>query len=107
MNRRNVRDGDWDELVAPLKQLAFINEAVNSYEVDQTGLYYDPETKEFAIVSATGCSCWNGEAYIERCKTFEEVETALRTKDLLPLYLSLHGADELITEARKVLSETE
>lgn len=33
----------------------------DSYSIDENGIYYDPRTETFIWLSASGCSCWDGD----------------------------------------------
>lgn len=48
-----------DDRVKQLQELAFIDESAE-YEVDTNGIYYDPKTHKFVLLSCSGCSCWDG-----------------------------------------------
>lgn len=88
----------WDDRVEQLKKLAFIDES-ERYKVDQTGIFYDPLTTKFVLLTATGCSCWDGEYDEERFDSLDSLETSLITdsRDHNP---TLMGVRVLMAEAR-------
>lgn len=93
----------WEEATGALTQLAYIDEA-DSYEVDQAGIYFDPATREFVLVTASGCSCWEGDCDVERFPTMDALEVALinDTREYNP---TLKGAQELIADAHEAFEK--
>jgi hypothetical protein len=88
---------------AELIELAFIDQS-ESYEVDMTGIFYDPKTKNFAILTASGCSCWEGEGEETQHATFDEVEKELLGLPDRQYRPTLAGAEQLLVEARTKLN---
>lgn len=90
---------DWTDRTQQLEELAFIDEGA-AYEVDQAGIYRDPTTKKLVLLTATGCSCWEGDYDEEQYDSLAELEDALvnRKRTYNP---TLAGVTELVTEARK------
>ena len=43
-----------------LVELASYDESA-SYEVDMGGIYWDPSAKKYCFITASGCSCWDGQ----------------------------------------------
>lgn len=43
------------------------------YSIDENGIYYDPRTELFVWLSASGCSCWDGEYSETTYDTLEEL----------------------------------
>ena len=43
-----------------LVELASYDESA-SYEVDMGGIYWNPSTKKYCFITASGCSCWDGQ----------------------------------------------
>lgn len=64
--------GNKDEIIP----VASIDES-EDYEVDITEIYFDKTTKGFLLVTASGCSCWDGEYDEERYVSFEALKSAL------------------------------
>lgn len=93
---------DYDDRKSELKTLAFIDEA-DSYEVDENGIYTDGE--KFYLLSASGCSCWDGEFDEVEYNSFEELKQALLGDegDGYRYCPSLEGARQLIKEAEEAL----
>jgi hypothetical protein len=89
----------WDTIKEGLVELAFIDEA-DSYEVDQCLIGFDKATGKFALITATGCSCWDGEADREDFNSLEELESSLINSDRT-YSPSINGAKSLILEAKK------
>lgn len=75
-----------------------------SYEVDVTQIYYDKLDKMFVLITASGCSCWDGDCDEEKFKTLEELEKSLVTDDRT-YNPTLMGAKELIKEAKEKWTE--
>ena len=58
---------DWE-------QIAFIDESAD-YEVDQTAIF---KTKSgFALATATGCSCWDGDWEVSKFRKIERLFEAI------------------------------
>jgi hypothetical protein len=92
---RDVFDG--------LVQLAEIDES-ERYEIDTTDICYDPDTKEFVLLTASGCSCWDGEYEEQRFGTFKALEDSLLGNgDDRRYNPSLKGAEQLLQEAREAI----
>lgn len=85
-----------------LRELAFLDEA-DSYEVDETGIYTD-EVK-FYLLTASGCSCWDGDYDEAVFDDFESLKNFLLSEDLPRYNPSLNGAKELIAEAERNLGK--
>lgn len=84
-----------------LKQLAFIDEA-DAYEVDEVGIYTDGNI--FYILSASGCSCWDGDYDEEIFNDFESLKNFLLGNGEMNRYNpSINGAKSLIEEAERNL----
>jgi hypothetical protein len=94
---------DYNRRVGELTCLAFIDES-EPYEVDMNGIYTDGD--KFYIISASGCSCWDGEYEESAYDSFEELKDALNTDDVSSYNPSLKGIEILIKEAESNLSNT-
>lgn len=81
-------------------ELVMIDES-EPYEVDEAHVLYYP-SKTFALKTASGCSCWDGEYDYENFDTLEQMEESLFTVDRR-YSPTLVGARQLIAEARKAL----
>lgn len=92
---------EYDDRRASLRELAFVDEA-DSYEVDEVGIYTDGG--KFYILSASGCSCWDGDYDEEIFDDFESLKTFLLNEDMQRYNPSLNGAKALIAEAESNLS---
>ena len=66
----------WDEVVRNLRELAYIDEA-HPYEIDQTFVGMDKEGI-FYLVTASGCSCWEGSCCVEKFSSLVELFNSLR-----------------------------
>lgn len=91
----------WDDRVGELEQLAYVDEA-DSWEVDRTGIFRDPKTGKLALLTASGCSCWDGEFFEEQHATLAALAAALLTTDRTH-NPTLKGAEALVAEARAAL----
>jgi len=82
-----------------LEHLATVDEA-DRYEVDEAHVYRSKKTGKLLLVTASGCSCWNGDYNEETYDSLDELEYALvhRERDYNP---SLSGVDSLMAQARK------
>lgn len=78
-------------------ELALLDESA-SYEVDMTEVHYDPETEELVLLTATGCSCWDGDYNEERFKNLESLKQSLLKEDR-QYNPSFKGAEQLVKEA--------
>lgn len=92
---------NYDEKRAGLQELAFVDEA-GSYEVDEVGIYTDGG--KFYLLSASGCSCWDGDYDEAVFDDFESLKTFLLNEDLPRYNPSLNRAKILIAEAESKLS---
>lgn len=88
----------WWDRVEELIELAFISEA-DDYEIDQAGIYFDPATKRYALLTASGCSCWDGEFDEEQFDTLDDLEASLADEDRT-YNPTLKGAQQLVLDAR-------
>lgn len=88
----------WNDRTAQLEELAFLDKS-ECYETDYTGVYFDEETAQYALLTASGCSCWEGEYDEEQYDSLDALQAALfegqRTYNP-----SLEGVKTLMTEAR-------
>lgn len=80
------------------EELAVLDESAD-YEVDVTEIWYDPRAREFLLLTATGCSCWDGEYNEERFKSLDELERSL-LKDERTYQPSFRGVETLIEQAK-------
>lgn len=85
-----------------LKLLAFVDES-EPYEVDYVGLYLNESSGKFIVVSASGCSCWEGEEDVQEFDSLDEVEKAF-DRDGFAYNPSILGGKQLIEEARRVIA---
>jgi hypothetical protein len=95
----------WYDREKQLEQLGFIGQA-ESYEVDQWGIFFDPIAKDFVVITATGCSCWDSEFDEEHFPSLDEVEKSLM-KDNRDFNPTLKGLESLMAEARQAWIERE
>lgn len=91
---------DYRELQESLKELSFVDEA-NAYEVDEAGIYLNPENGKYHLITASGCSCWDDDDYDEEIfDTLELLEKALMDNDRT-YNPSLKGAQYLLEKAKE------
>lgn len=89
----------YDRKRSDLIELAVIDESA-SYEVDIIEIHYDPKSKEYVLLTASGCSCWDGDYTEERFKTMKELESKIVNEER-KYNPSLMGAKQLVADARK------
>mgnify|MGYP001582717464 CR=1 FL=1 len=89
----NILRNDEKDLI----ELALIDESAD-YEVDMTEVHYDPETEELVLLTATGCSCWDGDYNEERFKDLDSLKQSLLQEDR-KYNPSFKGAEQLVKEA--------
>jgi hypothetical protein len=95
---------DIDNRQKELVELAWLDES-EPYEVDHTGIYLDPNSGKFVLLTASGCSCWDGEYNEEEYDTLEDLEKSLNLdEDKRRWNPSLQGAKDLMKEARATLA---
>ena len=78
--------------------------------IDYNGIYFDPKTNLFCWISASGCSCWDGEYGESTYKTLEELcqdmLSGSPSEDLGVNYEpSLNQARDLVQEAKFVWND--
>lgn len=83
-----------------MTELASVDEA-DSYEVDEAHIYFDPATGKFALLTASGCSCWDGDFEEEQYDSIDDIEKALTTREGT-WNPTAEGAKQLIAEAREM-----
>jgi len=71
-----------------------------AYEVDYTLIGYDKKKGKFVLVTASGCSCWDGDCQVEYFDTLAEMHKSLGVhgpdRDFQP---SLMGVERAMKEA--------
>ncbi len=50
-------------------------------EVDQTLIFFDKNREVFLLVTASGCSCWDGECEIEEYNSLDDIALQLSGRD--------------------------
>lgn len=90
---------NWYDRVKEVKELSFIDEA-EEYSVDRAGIYFDPKTKKYSLITATGCSCWDGDYSEEQFPTLKKLADSLLNSER-EYNPSLKGAAQLIDQAKK------
>lgn len=98
---------NYRERQSELLQLGFIDQS-EAYEIDENGIYYDvdaPEGLQFIVLSASGCSCWDGEFNEDSFASLDEVEKFLVHEDVNQYAPTLSGAQTLVAEARETFSK--
>jgi hypothetical protein len=86
-----------------VQELASIDESAD-YEIDISVVGYDVIQRKFVLLTASGCSCWDGD-YEEECfDTFDAVKNSLRTDTRRRFTPSLRGAEELIQDAERTIA---
>lgn len=86
--------------IEELNCLAEIDES-RDYEVDMAGIYTDGD--KFYFITASGCSCWDGEYDETVYDSFEDLKKAIITDDVSDYNPSLNGVRYLITTAELAL----
>lgn len=85
-----------------LRILSSVDEA-DPYEVDEAHIGVDAATGKFVLLTASGCSCWDGEYDEEVYDSLDALERALVTDDRR-YNPTLMGARQLVAEARSLLA---
>jgi hypothetical protein len=92
-----------DEAEAGWVSLAELDES-QDYETDVTEILYDAGTRELILATASGCSCWDGEWFIERYPNLKSLEQRLLGNGQGYQYNpSLKGAEGILQEAKEAL----
>lgn len=98
---------DWYEAVKQYRVVAEIDES-EPYETDQSCILLLPGRK-FGLLTASGCSCWGGEAWLEEFGSFDELADSLlgpeSCKQDRRYNPSLKGAEELVASARTFIEK--
>ena len=98
---------DYYDRVKQLKELASYDNS-GGYEVDTGGIYLDEKdsAKPFRLITASGCSCWDGDFTEDEFATLEDLEKSLNS-DLPHRYNpSINTGKWLIEEAGRKLKES-
>ena len=93
----------YDDRCNELTELSSFDES-QDYEVDIGGIYLDSDGK-FILLTASGCSCWDGDYSEEIFESLEALELTLLTSDGDRWNPSLLGTHQLIQEARNSLAK--
>lgn len=94
---------NYDRKREDLIELGILDESAD-YEVDITEIHYDPIKREFVLLTASGCSCWDGDYSEERFSTPKELLKSLLKEDR-KYNPSFKGAKYLIAEAKSTYKE--
>jgi hypothetical protein len=86
-----------------LIELATIDESAD-WAVDYAEIFYDPDKKELVLLTASGCSCWEGEYQEERAKTWKALKEALLKGDT-DYNPTIKGAEIVFKEAKEKFKE--
>lgn len=80
--------------------IAAIDES-EPYEVDMTEIYINDEDHTITLVTASGCSCWEGEYQTREFVTLEQLEKELRDPDINKYHYnpSIAGLQTLLEQA--------
>lgn len=83
------------------KEITILSEVdeADSYEVDECYIALDPITNRFALITASGCSCWDGDFEEEQFDSIDQIADTL-LKDERRYNPTLNGARALVAEAR-------
>lgn len=73
----------------------------DGYDIDEYGIYTDGNV--FYVLSASGCSCWDGDFDEVEFADFDGVKNYLLKEDSHNYYISLNRASELVKEAESKL----
>ena len=90
----------WWDRVKKLEQLGFLDES-EPYEVDQTGVFFDPKTNKYVLLTASGCSCWDGDFEEEQFDTLNELEESLMDGRQRQYNPALENVKTLMDEVRE------
>ena len=90
---------EYYDIKKELTELAMLDESAD-YEVDYTFIGLDEKTGKFALVTASGCSCWDGGADVEYFDDLDQMEQSLVTEDRT-YNPSLLGAKSVMQEAKE------
>lgn len=71
------------------------------YDVDRTAIFTTPEG--FVLATASGCSCWGGEWWIENFDTLDDIEVDLIRNNDRRYKPSLVGSVSVVDEAREFI----
>jgi hypothetical protein len=67
---------DYYDRTKELEEILSIDNS-ESYEVDYAGVYWDPKTSKIAYITASGCSCWDGDYAEEQFGSIEALRRSL------------------------------
>lgn len=96
---------DWYEVSNKSIELSMLDWA-DSYEVDQAMIGIDKQTGNFFYMTASGCSCWGGEAEIDYYGSLEELEKdVMENENKRESYISIGGDKKLIQDAKDKFNE--
>lgn len=90
---------DYHRRLEQLEVLSELDESMD-YEVDYSAIGFDKENRQFVLVTASGCSCWDGDYEEEYFNSLYELEVAL-SNDNRSYNPSILGGQQLISEARE------
>jgi hypothetical protein len=93
-----------DSRVGELTELAYLDSSAD-YEVDYAGIYTDG--KLFYYITASGCSCWDGDYDEKVFNDFESLRKFVLNEDMPQWNPSINGAKELIEESKRLLGIVE
>lgn len=68
--------GDLYEFPEGAEQIALTDNTLDPWSIDQSAIYAEPQGT-FLFATASGCSCWDGEWYVVRYDTVEELLEAI------------------------------
>ena len=85
-----------------LKTLASIDQDEDGWGIDRYDISFDPTTKKYSYITASGCSCWDGDYDESLFDSFNELIKVLdENAELEGHYMpSVLGAQQLIAEAK-------
>ena len=92
---------DYYEKINSLNCLAEIDNS-DGYDIDVSGIYTDGV--KFYFISASGCSCWEGEYDEEIFDSFNALKKSLIADDISDYAPSLKNVKYLITTAESLLT---
>ena len=67
---------DYYDRVKELVELSSYDDS-EAYEVDMGGMYWDESAQKYVYITASGCSCWDGD-YSEGC--YDSLSELLKTE---------------------------
>lgn len=94
--KENIMNG-WRQRTDELITLSYIDED-DDWGTDRAGIYRDSKTRQFSLITASGCSCWDGDYDEEKFDRWIDLEKYLLKAGDKSTHPSLMGAQQLLNE---------